>query len=79
MIRRIEIIGAAVKNPPPETCDAAPGLPWRRIAGMRDKVVQDCMGVDIELVWMVVHRDLPELGLEVRGLLGQRRRDEGPA
>ena len=35
-------------------------------------------GVDIELVWTVVHRDLPELAQEVRGLLEQRRGDEGP-
>ena len=78
VIRRIEIIGEAVKNVPAEMRDAAPGVPWRRIAGMRDKVVHDYMGVDIEMVWTVVHRDLPELGLAVRGLLEQQRGDEGP-
>jgi len=51
----------------------------RRIAGMRDKVVHDYMGVDIEMVWTVVHRDLPELALEVRRLLEQQRGEEGPA
>jgi uncharacterized protein with HEPN domain len=40
VIRRIEIIGEAVKNLPAEMRDAAPGVPWRRIAGMWDKVVQ---------------------------------------
>ena len=79
VIRRIESIGEAVKNLPAEIRDAAPGVPWRRIASMRDKVVHDTMGVDIELVWTVVHRDLPELALEVRGLLAQQQRDEGPA
>ncbi len=79
VIRRIEIIGEAVKNLPAEMRDAAPGVPWRRIAGMRDKVVHDYMGVDIELVWTVVHRDLPKLAQEVRGLLAQRRGDEGLA
>ena len=78
VIRRIEIIGEAV-DLPAEMRDAAPGVPWRRIAGMRDKVVHDYMGVDIELVWTVVQRDLPELALEVRGLLEQQRGDEGPA
>jgi len=78
VIRRIEIIGEAVKNLPAEIRDAAPNVPWRRIAGMRDKVVHDYMGVDIELVWTVVHRDLPELALEVRGLVEQQRGDEGP-
>ncbi len=79
VIRRIEIIGEAVKNLPAEVRDAAPGVPWRRIAGMRDKVVHDYMGVDIELVWTVVHRDLPELAMEVRGLLVRRRSDGGSA
>ena len=78
VIRRIEIIGEAVKNLPAEMRASAPGVPWRRIAGMRDKVVHDYMGVDIELVWTVVQRDLPELAQEVRGLLEQRRGDEGP-
>jgi uncharacterized protein with HEPN domain len=79
VIRRIEIIGEAVKNLPAEMRDAAPGVPWRRIAGMRDKIVHDYMGVDIEMVWTVVHRDLPELASAVRGLLEQQRGDEGPA
>lgn len=79
VIRRIETIGEAVKNLPAEMRDAAPGVPWRRIAGMRDKVVHDYMGVDIEMVWTVAHRDLPERALEVRGLLEKQRRDEGPA
>src|SRR3972149_11316914 len=79
VIRRIEIIGEAVKNVPAEMRDAAPGVPWRGIAGMRDKVVHDYMGVDIEMARTVVHRDLPELALAVRGLLEQQRGDEGPA
>jgi len=78
VVRRIEIIGEAVKNLPPEVRDAAPGVPWRRIAGMRDKIVHDYMGIDIELVWTVVQRDLPELAMEVRSLLVQRRSDGGP-
>lgn len=78
VIRRNEIIGEAVKNLPTEMRDAAPGVPWRRIAGMRDKVVHDYMGVDIEMVWTVVDRDLPELAREVHGLLEQQRGDEGP-
>jgi len=79
VIRRIEIIGEAVKNLPAEVRDAAPNVPWRRIAGMRDKVVHDYMGVDIELVWTVVQRDLPELAQEVRNLLTRWRSDEGSA
>jgi len=79
VIRRVEIIGEAVKNLPAEIRDAAPDVPWRRIAGMRDKIVHDYMGVDIELIWAVVQRDLPRLARDVRGLVAQQRSDEGPA
>jgi uncharacterized protein with HEPN domain len=57
VVRRLEIIGEAVKNLPADLRDAAPGVPWRQIAGMRDKVAHDYMGVDMELVWTVVHHD----------------------
>lgn len=53
VVRRIEIIGEAVKNLPPHLRSAHPDIPWTSIAGMRDKVIHDYMGVDYELVWAV--------------------------
>lgn len=69
VVRRIEIIGEAVKNLPSEIRDANSQVPWRQIAGMRDKVIHDYMGVDVELVWEVAETMVPSLKSEVEAIL----------
>jgi len=69
VLRRIQIIGEAVKNLPEDLRAAHPQVPWRRIAGTRDKVVHDYFGIDIELVWIVVESQLPGLAVDIRSIL----------
>jgi uncharacterized protein with HEPN domain len=60
-IRRLEIIGEAVKRIPADTRQAAPAVPWKQIAGLRDILIHEYFGVDIKLVWKVISSDLPLL------------------
>ena len=56
-----EIIGQAVKGISDNTRALEPAVPWRQIAGMRDKLIHEYFGVDLVLVWDVVERELPVL------------------
>ena len=61
IIRRIEIIGEAVKNLPDDLKKGHTEIPWRDIAGLRDVVVHQYFGLDLELIWDVVKKDIPQL------------------
>ncbi len=61
VIRAIEIIGEAVKNIPEDTKKGYPEIPWKGMAGMRDKVIHGYFGVDIKVVWDTVKKRIPEV------------------
>ena len=61
VIRRLEIIGEAVKNLPEDIIKNHSDLPWKQIAGMRDILIHQYFGVDLELTWEVIQVELPVL------------------
>ena len=61
VIRRIEVIGEAIKNIPEETKDIHSDIPWKKIIGMRDILIHQYFGVDLNLTWEVVEKDIPML------------------
>jgi uncharacterized protein with HEPN domain len=67
--RKLEIIGQAVKNISESTKSRQPEVPWKQIAGLRDKVIHDYFGVNLEIVWGVVERELPKLRIAITALL----------
>ncbi len=65
IVRRLEIIGEAVKNIDDDFRDKYPQIPWKKVAGMRDVVAHEYFGVKLDRVWDVVRNDLPRLKKEI--------------
>jgi uncharacterized protein with HEPN domain len=61
VVRRLEIIGEAVKNIDDDFRNKYPQIPWKKIAGMRDIITHEYFGVKLDRVWDVVKKDLPDL------------------
>jgi len=61
VLHQLLVIGEAVKRLSPEFRAAHPEVPWRLIAGTRDKLIHFYEGVDLEEVWKMLTSDLPEL------------------
>ena len=59
VIRNLEIIGEAAKQAPDSLRRKHPKIPWKGMAGMRDKLIHHYFGVDLALVWVVVEKDIP--------------------
>ena len=69
VVRNIEIIGEAVKNLPKDFTNKHKEVPWKDIAGMRDRIAHFYFGIDYALVWDTVKKDIPELKKQIQKLL----------
>lgn len=61
VMRNLEILGEAAKHIPQDICEQYPKIEWRRIASLRDVVIHEYFGIDIDIVWDVVANKVPAL------------------
>lgn len=76
MIRNLVNIGEAVKNLSDDLRSRAPEIPWRQIAGMRDRLVHAYFTVDLDLVYEVIESEMPRLENRVRALLDVSKNEQ---
>lgn len=69
IVRRLEIIGEAVKNIPADFKGGYPEIDWRRIAGMRDVIVHEYFGVDLRLIYKISTENIPDLKEKIQNIL----------
>ena len=67
--RNLEIIGEAARQLPEEYKRAYTQITWTQIAGLRNRIVHDYFGLDLEIIWQIVEHDLPELEKQVSALM----------
>ena len=61
VVRSLEVIGEATKRIPDSLREKHSKIPWKRMAGMRDKLIHEYFGIDLEIVWEVVNTELPPI------------------
>ncbi|MBU2104350.1 MAG: DUF86 domain-containing protein [Nanoarchaeota archaeon] len=68
-IRRLEVIGEAVKNIPDSFRNKYSDVPWRKIAGLRDIMTHAYFGVDLDIIWKIIKDDIPILKKQIKEIL----------
>ena len=76
VVRAIEIIGEATKNIPKQIKKKYPEVPWKKMAGMRDRLVHEYFGIDLEILWGTAKEDVPQLRVPVSKVLEDMERGE---
>lgn len=69
VIRRLEIIGEAIRHIPYQFREKYPSIPWKKIAGIRDILIHEYFAVDYSLTWKVVVRDAPKFKKQIIKIL----------
>ena len=77
VVRKLEIIGEPSKRIPSHIRNKYPDIDWRKVAGMRDVLIHDYLGVDLEIVWEVVENQLAALKRKLRKILKSQKKSYG--
>ena len=69
VVRNLSIIGEAVKNFPDELKSKYPQVPWKEIAGTRNKTIHEYFGIDEDILWKTIKEDLPPFKKQISEII----------
>ncbi len=69
IVRKVEVIGEAIKHVPFSFRKKYPEVEWKKIAGTRDKLIHQYFGIDFDLLWDIVKKELPKLKKQVKEII----------
>ena len=76
VVRSLEVLGEAAKGIPDDVRAEAPGVPWKYMVGMRDKLIHEYFGVDLSIVWTVIKIELPPVRSAIECLLAKLEKEK---
>ena len=76
VVRNLEVIGEAVKRVPNSIRENYPNVAWRKIAGLRDRLIHAYFDIDIDIIWDVVQSELPTLKSDVQRIINNKANDD---
>ena len=69
VVRNLEVIGEAIKQVPDDVRSRHTDVEWKKIAGLRDILVHQYFGIDVEIIWDIVQNKLPALEAQIRKVI----------
>jgi uncharacterized protein with HEPN domain len=75
-VRNLEVIGEASNHIPSEILEAHPEVPWKLMKSMRNILIHEYFGVDLEIVWKTIQGSLPELLIAVRKVISEEAKKD---
>ncbi len=76
VVRNLEIIGEATKRLSDEVRERYPAVPWKSMAGVRDRLIHHYFGVNLDVIWEIVSVELDKVALQVEGILKELKGNE---
>ena len=76
VLRNLEVIGESSKNIKDDFRELYPNVPWKEMSGLRDKLIHHYFGVNFEIVWTIIHDELPGVKKNINTILNEISSEE---